>query len=166
MKRHEKEGAAMILAHENIVPGQGHEAGRRLLEKLYRQHTGKPLPPIVYTPLGKPVFEQGDLHFSITHTPNHVFCVLSDRPVGIDAEELSRAINPRLAEKLLSPSEKTQYDGAQDQNLALLTFWVLKEAQGKCRGEGLQLWPRHTNFFLNDPRVRQLHGCLLAVVEE
>ena len=156
----------MILAHENIAPGQGHEAGRRLLEKLYRQHTGNSLPPIVHTPLGKPVFAQGDLHFSITHTPNHVFCALSDRPVGIDAEELSRKINPRLADKLLSFTEKEQYDSAADQNLALLTFWVLKEAQGKCSAEGLQLWPRHTDFSLNDPRVQQLHGCLLAIVEE
>lgn len=155
----------MILAHEHITPGQGHEAGRRLLEELYLQHTGKPLPPIVYTELGKPVFAEEDLHFSITHTPNHVFCVLSERPVGVDAEELSRQVDPLLADKLLSVSEKAQYQAAEDKNMALLTFWVLKEAQGKCSGKGMQLWPRHTAFSLDDVRVQQKDGCLLAIIE-
>lgn len=156
----------MILAHAKIAPGEGHKTGRALLERLYRQKTGKPLPPIEKTVLGKPYFAQEDLHFSITHTDAHVFCVLSDRPVGIDAEELTRRIAPRLADKLLSPSEKARYEGASDKNRALLTFWVLKEAQGKCSGKGLQLWPNHTDFSLDDPRVQQLHGCLVAIIEE
>lgn len=156
----------MLLAHENITPGQGHEAGRRLLGQLYRQYTGAAMPAIAVSPLGKPVFTESDLHFSITHTKNHVFCVLSDKPVGIDAEELTRVVEPRLAQKLLSPSEKAQYDAAVDQNRALLTFWVLKEALGKCTGQGLQLWPNHTGFSLDDPRVTEKNGCLVAVIEE
>lgn len=156
----------MILAHAEIVPGEGHKAGRQLLQQLYRQQTGKPQPPVERTVLGKPFFAESDLHFSITHTPNHAFCVLSDRPVGIDAEELTRRIDPRLADKLLSSSEKEQYEKASDKNRALLTFWVLKEAQGKCSGKGLQLWPKHTDFSLDDPRVQQLHGCLVAIIEE
>ena len=156
----------MVLAHENIAPGQGHAVGRRLLEQLYRQQTGQPMPPIVTTHLGKPVFAEGSLHFSISHTPNHVFCALSDRKIGIDAEELTRVIKPQLAEKFLSPEEKAQYDAAADKNRALLTFWVLKEAAGKLRGEGLQLWPNHTRFSLNDPRVTEQSGCLVAVIEE
>lgn len=155
-----------MLAHAMISPGQGHEAGRKLLEQLYLQQTGKSLPPVERTALGKPFFAQGDLHFSITHTPNHTFCVLSDRPVGIDAEELDRRIDPRLADKLLSAPEKAQYEKASDKNRALLTFWVLKEAQGKCSGKGMQLWPNHTDFSLDDPRVQQLHGCLVAIIEE
>ena len=156
----------MVLAHENITPGQGHAVGRQLLEQLYRQQTGQPMPPIVTTALGKPVFAEGDLHFSITHTKNHVFCALSHRKIGIDAEELTRVINPRLAEKLLSPQEREQYTAATDKNRALLTFWVLKEAAGKQTGEGLQLWPNHTNFSLDDPRVSQCYDCLLAVIED
>ena len=156
----------MFLAHEEILPGQGHKAGRRLLRQLYEQHVGTPMPPVVTASLGKPVFAEGDLHFSITHTKSHAFCVLSQNEVGIDAEELTRTINPRLAEKLLSPSEKAQYDRAQDQNRALLTFWVLKEAWGKCMGKGLQLWPNHTEFSLNDPRVTEQNGCLVAVIEK
>ncbi len=156
----------MILAHADIQPGQGHREGRRLLGQLYREYTGQEMPPIACTPLGKPYFTEGSLQFSITHTDHHVFCAISDRPIGIDAEELTRSINPRLAEKLLSPAEKLRYHAAPDKARALLTFWVLKEARGKLEGKGMQLWPNHTDFFPEDPRVREMNGCLVAVIED
>ena len=137
-------------------------AGLCLLEKLY----GAPLPEIARTPLGKPYFPGEELHFSISHTKNYVFCAVAERPIGIDAEELGRDIRLSLAEKFLSAGEFTQFQNAPDKARALLTFWVLKEAAGKCSGEGLQLWPNHTDFSLDDPRVREMDGCLVAVVEE
>lgn len=156
----------MLLAHAEIQPGQGHAMGRSLLAQLYRQHTGNSMPEIATTKLGKPYFTESDLHFSITHTDHHVFCALSERPIGIDAEEITRVLKPALAEKLLSPEEKAQFDAAADQQKALLTFWVLKEAQGKLEGKGMQLWPNHTHFSLDDPRVSVMHNCLLAIIED
>ena len=155
----------IALGHTPIAPGEGHEAGRALLAQMYRQHRGFDMPEIVLEERGKPRFVEDPIHFSITHTRHHVFCAISDRPIGIDAEELDRTIDLRLAGKVLSPMEKAQFDAAADKRLALLTFWVLKEAAGKCTGEGLQLWPSHTDFSLNDSRVRELDGCLVAVVE-
>ena len=105
------------------------------------------------------------MHFSISHTKNYVFCALGENPIGIDAEELDRDIRLALAEKFLSAGEYAQFQNAPDQRRALLTFWVLKEAAGKCTGEGLQLWPNHTDFSLDDPRVQELDGCLVAVIE-
>ena len=95
-----------------------------------------------------------------------VFCALSERRIGIDAEELERQIDLRLADKILSPREKEQYDAAPDKHLALLTFWVLKEAAAKCSGEGLRGYPRNTDFSLDDKAVTVRDGCLLAVIEE
>ena len=118
------------------------------------------------TDRGKPYFAEGNLHFSITHTPHHAFCALSENNVGIDAEELDRDINLKLAEKILSPEEKEQYHAASDKRTALLTFWVLKEAAAKLSGEGLKGYPNHTCFSLDDPRVTQIDGCLVAVLEE
>jgi phosphopantetheinyl transferase len=154
----------MLLAHAEIQPGQGHAVGRSLLAQLYRQHTGNPMPEIATTKLGKPYFIESDLHFSITHTDHHVFCALSERPIGIDAEEITRALKPALAEKLLSPEEKAQFDAAADQQKALLTFWVLKEAEAKRTGKGIGLHPRHTDFALPDARVFETDGCILAVI--
>ena len=144
----------------------GHEAGRLLLARLYREETGDDLPPIAVTERGKPYFETSSLHFSISHTKKHAFCVLSDRNVGIDAEEKDRNIDLRLADKILSPMEKAQFDADEDKRLALLTFWVLKEAAAKCSGEGLRGYPSHTNFSLDDPGVTEMDNCLVAVVKE
>lgn len=156
----------MMLASCSLEGITGHEAGRMLLETLYREATGEALPPIGKLPGGKPVFETGPWHFSITHTPRHAFCALSKHNIGIDAEEADRRINLRLAEKILSPGEKAQFGTAADQRKALLTFWVLKEAEAKLTGKGIRGFPNHTNFSLDDPRVTEKDGCILAVMEE
>lgn len=142
----------------------GHEAGRQLLRRLYREETGEPLPLILTTPRGKPYFENSPWHFSISHTQFHAFCVLSKENVAIDAEELSRKVELRLAEKILSPREKAQFDAAPDKQRALLAFWVLKEAALKLSGEGLRGYPIHTDFSLDDPRLMEWNGCLVAIL--
>ena len=143
----------------------GHEAGRELLKMLYFEQTGKALPPILVTDRGKPYFEDSPLHFSISHTQYHAFCAISEHNIGIDAEETDRNINVKLAEKILSPTEKAQFHAAPDKRLALLKFWVLKEAAAKLSGEGLRGYPNHTDFSLDDPRVTEIDGCLVAVLE-
>ena len=155
----------MRIAHCPLDGLSGHEAGRKLLAELYRQETGSGLPEIQTTDRGKPYFPDSNLHFSISHTPKHAFCVLSEHNVGIDAEEQDRNINLRLSDRILSPAEKAQYKAAPDPRSALLTFWVLKEAAAKLSGEGLKGYPNHTDFSLDDPRVTQIDGCIVAVLE-
>ena len=155
-----------MLASAPIAPGKGHEAGRLLLSQLYRQATGEEMPPVLHSPMGKPYFADSPWHFSISHTKRRVFCALSECPIGIDAEELDRDINLGLAEKILSPAEKAQFDTAPDKRLALLTFWVLKEARAKLTGQGLRGYPKNTDFSLSDPRVTVRNDCLLAILEE
>lgn len=157
--------AELYLAGREIASGEGHRAGRELLAALYRQNAGGECPPIALGERGKPCFTEGGWHFSITHTKKHAFCALAKHPVGIDAEELDRKIDLRLAEKLLSPGEKAQFDAAEDKRLALLTFWVLKEATAKLTGEGLNGYPNKTDFRLDDLRVQRKDGCLLAVLQ-
>lgn len=143
-------------------------AGRLLLAQMYEELTGQEMPPIEKMPRGKPYFADSDLHFSITHTKTRVFCALSDAPVGLDAEDLSRRVSPALAEKILSPREYEQYAAIpeDERNEALLRFWVLKEAEVKCSGLGLRGYPNHTDFDLDDPRVQEIDGCLVAVILE
>ena len=155
----------MVLKAAVIGQEGGHRAGRQLLRKMYEETFGKAMPEILVTERGKPYFQDSPVHFSISHTKKHVFCVLSDRPVGIDAEEISRDIRPELAEKILSASEKTQYEQAENRKEALLRFWVLKEAAAKCTGEGLRGYPNHTAFSLDDPRVFQMNDCFVAIIE-
>ena len=157
----------MKLAFCQLQAETGHAAGRRLLKQLYEEETGLPLPEIAVTSRGKPYFTDSPWHFSITHTRHYAFCALSQNPIGIDAEELDRDINLRLAERILSPEEFAQYEKAEDKRLALLTFWVLKEAQAKLTGEGLRGYPsKNTNLSLTDSRVFVKNNCLLAIMED
>ena len=150
----------------------GHEAGLALLAALYREETGLDLPPIAIAAGGKPYFPDSGWHFSVSHTPRRAFCALSRREIGIDAEELDRNVNLALAEKILSPNEKAQFDAAPDKRRALLTFWVLKEARVKRTGEidpqvvevCREYLPK-TTCSLDDPRVTEMDGCLVAVIE-
>lgn len=154
------------LLGQQLGEADGHTVAYQLLEKLWQEETGKPFPTIARTEKGKPYFLGEKLHFSITHTKTCAFCALSDRPVGIDAEPLTRKIKPAHAQKLLSPEEYMQYENAADPNRALLTFWVLKEAEAKCTGEGIRIHPTHTTFSLTDARVQEMMDCLVAVIQE
>ena len=156
----------IFMDSREINGRKGHEAGRELLADLYRRVTGEHLPPIAIADRGKPYFPDSAWHFSISHTKGHVFCALADCPIGIDAEELTRKIDLRLADKVLSPTEREEFEAAPDKKRALLTFWVLKEAAAKLTGEGLRGYPNHTAFSLSDPRVKEQDGCLVAVLTE
>lgn len=155
----------VLLAGEPLRGRTGHQAGRELLEQLYWQQFQKPLPEIARKEGGKPYFPGENIHFSITHTHRHVFCALSCRSVGIDAEELDRPVKLQLAKHILSAGEFRQYQQAADPQRALLTFWVLKEAAAKQTGRGIRGYPNDTDFSLADPRVQELQGCLVAVIE-
>ena len=151
----------MRLAWQRLESRNGHEAGRQLLAELYRAETGQDLPRIAVTVQGKPYFPDTPWHFSISHTENHVFCALSERNIGIDAEEADRPIDPRLAERLLSPGELEKFDNSREM---LLKFWVLKEAYAKLTGRGLGNYLGQTDF---DPETAQIiDGCYVAVLEE
>ena len=156
----------MILGSCELLGRAGHDGGRELLAKLYREATGENLPEIAVTERGKPYFADSQWHFSISHTKNHVFCALSQSNVGLDAEETDRQVNLRLAEKILSETEMARFEGASDKSAALLKLWVLKEASVKLTGEGLRGYPNHTDFSPDDPRVTEMDGCYVAVLEE
>lgn len=152
----------MLVGSALIGDRSPHEAGRQLLRRLY----GKPLPEIRVTDRGKPYFADSPVHFSISHTAGRVFCVLSENPVGIDAEAVTRDIRLELADKILSATEQALYRQAADKRDALLRFWVLKEASVKCTGEGLKGYPNHTAFSPDDPRIQVMDGCYVAIIEE
>lgn len=156
----------MRIAYRRLEGRDGHEAGRELLAELYRQETGQALPEIRVTERGKPFFPEGGRFFSVSHTKNHVFCCLSRKNVGIDAEETDRQVRPGLAERILSQAEAARYQASPEPREALLRLWVLKEAYAKLTGRGLGEYLRRTDFDPDDPRVTQIDGCYVAVLEE
>lgn len=156
----------MLLRCQLLEGASGYDAGRRLLAQMYREMTGNEIPEILLADRGKPYFADGSAHFSISHTKRRVFCVISDKPVGIDAEETDRDIDLQLADKILSENEKRRYEAALDKRQMLLRFWVLKEALAKVSGEGLRGYPNKTDCDPFDPRITETDGCFVAVVQE
>ena len=153
----------MFLLWEALYGRDGHSVGRELLAKLYALATGEELPSIAVTSRGKPYFPDSDWHFSISHTDHFVFCALSESNIGLDAEEKGRKVTPAMLEKFTSDTEKSRL-GADPQD-AFLRLWVLKEAAAKLTGEGLRGYPNHTDFSPDDPRVTEMDGCIVALVE-
>ena len=160
------EESNIMLTHSQLNGRTGHEVGRELLARLYREATGEALPPIAITSRGKPYFSDSPWHFSISHTKHHAFCALAKCPVGIDAEEQNRVVHLKLADKVLSESEKLCFQQYEDKNDAFLRLWVLKEASVKLSGEGLTGYPNHTDFSPDDPRIQIIDGCYVAVLTE
>lgn len=155
----------MELIWKKLDNEDSHSAGRQLLEQLYRQVTGCAMPPIAVTDRGKPYFTEGDWHFSISHTKNYVFCCLSRKNVGIDAEEMDRIVDPRLAQRYLSPAEKDRWQAEEDQNAALLRLWVQKEAYAKLTGFGIGNYLKTTDFDTKNSATLCINGCFVAVLE-
>ena len=155
----------MELVYRALQGRNGHTAGRELLAELYQKLTGEPIPPIETTPRGKPYFVGSSWHFSISHTKNHVFCCLSQNPIGIDGEEMTRTVDPRLAQRYLSPTEQARLAKVPDPNAALLRLWVLKEAYAKLTGQGIGNYLKNTDFDHNDSRIREIGGCVVAILE-
>ena len=155
----------MYMDFRQLDGRSGHEAGQELLAQMYQKFAGGALPDICVTPQGKPYFPDSPHHFSISHTKRRVCCVLANAPVGVDIEESDRQIDLRLADKILSPAERRRYDAAADRRKTLLRFWVLKEAYAKRTGRGWGNYLYQTDFDPDDPRVQEIDGCLVAVVE-
>ncbi len=156
----------MVISWQPLMGRSGHQAGRDLLARLYCETTGHPLPEIAVTDRGKPYFPRESLHFSISHTRDAAFCCLSQHPVGMDAEPVTRQIDPRLAKKILSPTEHAAYLAAEDKNAALLRLWVLKESYAKLTGRGWGSYLYETDFHPDDPRIQMIHGHYVAVLQE
>ena len=151
----------MKLSWARLEGRDGHEVGRRLLAELVGE-----LPPIAVTDRGKPYFVGEKLHFSISHTKNHAFCVVSINNVGIDAEETDRQIDLRIGERYLSESEKARSQNAADPQAALLRLWVLKESYAKLTGRGWGNYLKDTDFDPEDERIQLIDGCYVAVLED
>ena len=151
----------MKLIWARLDGRDGHEVGRELLRELVGE-----CPEIAVTDRGKPYFVDFPLRFSISHSKNHAFCAVSDKNIGIDAEEMDRQIDSRIAERYLSEAEKARLQNAADPRAALLRLWVLKESYAKLTGRGWGNYLKSTDFDPNDQRIQEIDGCYVAVLEE
>lgn len=92
-----------------------------------------------YTQQGKPYIlrpEQGidetpPVHFSISHSRNHVMCVVSDAVIGCDIEhaDIEKTDCLALARRFFCDEERRM---VEDDKSAFYRLWTQKEAYCKC----------------------------------
>ncbi len=86
------------------------------------------LPELIYGSKGKPEFARHpDVQFSISHTGGAALVGLSEKPLGVDVEQI-RPLNPRVQQRLAASGETAEqyYEN-----------WVRYEAAVKRRGGGV-----------------------------
>ena len=134
----------MMLFCTPLESKSGTEAVYALLEHAFRINYGVNLPEIMKTPRGKPYFPSfPEVHFSLSHTKTHVFCALSDSPVGCDIESPRQISQPALR-FFSSPEELDLFEP--------LDLWVLKESYVKLFGQTIASI-RKLRFSLHGQRI-------------
>lgn len=105
-----------------------------LLSVLRREYGLEVLPKIAEGPNGKPFFpERPEIHFSLSHSAGHILCAVASEPLGVDIE-YRRSLQPGLSERIMSESERRDFDFFQ--------LWTLRESFFKLTGDGGTLSPR------------------------
>ena len=112
---------------------------------------------------GKPTLEPSGeaIGFSISHTDGLVGVLLSsNRSCGVDIESLSRHVDvQKLAARSCSLVEREwlNHHDLNDQSVAFLKLWTLKEAYLKATGLGISVPLNQLSFRFNDGiRLRDL----------
>lgn len=119
-------GQSSDCTDDNAVSGS--RRSRALFQKMIREHLALPEKTVILRSAGGKPFFAGypEISFSITHTGSVWLCAVAGRPVGIDAEFLTRRISDpvELAERFLHPQETAwiangSLSGVRDQTLLL-----------------------------------------------
>lgn len=89
--------------------------------------------------LGKPYLaSHPHLYFNVSHTGSRCICAVSDRPVGVDLEEVRAIRHEKLAKRYFKEEELEAYYSLGGDEDAFFTLWTRKEAFGKLTGYGLR----------------------------
>ncbi|MBP3482728.1 MAG: 4'-phosphopantetheinyl transferase superfamily protein [Alistipes sp.] len=102
--------------------------------RIVRRELGEDV-RISYSAAGAPVIENGNLYIGVSHSPDFVAVIISERRCAVDAERLSRDFG-RVADRYIAPCERLLSD---DERLAA-ALWCAKETMYKYSGRrGLNL---------------------------
>ena len=123
-----------------------HELGQRqcaaayllLCEGLRTEYGIDSHPRLVYERDGKPLLaDHPGIHFNMSHCKSAVVCALSDRPVGVDVEQI-RNYNESLVRYTMNEQEIKLIEESVRPDVAFIRLWTMKEAKLKRLGSGIR----------------------------
>lgn len=86
---------------------------------------------------GKPfLVDYPRIHFNFSHCAKAAACIVSDRPVGIDVEEIA-PVDWEVARRVLSAAELDDVRSSDEPNVSFARYWTKKEALVKLTGDGI-----------------------------
>ena len=110
----------------------------RLLALALKKSGINELPQARFEAMGKPVFADSRLHFSLSHSENIAAALLSDSPCAVDVEIIRDTVNNKLRDRCMNEQEKAAGCG-------FFECWTKKECLGKLSGRGIPSRPSETD---------------------
>ena len=94
-------------------------------------------PLFEYNEHGKPsIIGHPEIFFNLSHCKEAVLCAISDEPVGVDVESV-RSFNESLVRYTMNDDEVRRIESSEDQAVAFIRLWTMKEAALKLKGTGI-----------------------------
>lgn len=122
-----------------------HELGKRLCVLAYQLlkrglaevYGIRENPVFEYNEHGKPkIVGHPEIFFNLSHCKEAAICVVSDQPVGVDVESV-RSFNESLVRYTMNETEIKEIESAEDQAIAFIRLWTMKESALKLIGTGI-----------------------------
>ena len=122
-----------------------HELGKRLCVLAYQLlkrglaevYGIRENPVFEYNEHGKPmIVGHPEIFFNLSHCKEAAICVVSDQPVGVDVESV-RSFNESLVRYTMNEAEVKGIESAEDQAVAFIRLWTMKESALKLIGTGI-----------------------------
>ena len=122
-----------------------HELGKRLCVLAYQLlkrglaevYGIRENPVFEYNEHGKPmIVGHPEIFFNLSHCKEAAICVVSDQPVGVDVESV-RSFNESLVRYTMNDAEVKEIESAEDQAVAFIRLWTMKESALKLIGTGI-----------------------------
>lgn len=110
-----------------------------LLKELLAEEYGLESNPIFdYGKHGKPVLRgYPKIHFNLSHCHKGILCVVDNRAVGCDIEEIPKQLDMDLCRYCFNDGEIEQILTSGNPNAEFASLWTRKESLLKLTGEGL-----------------------------
>lgn len=89
--------------------------------------------------LGKPYLPEGP-YFNLSHSGDKVVLLVSDRPSGVDIEQIS-PWSRAVARRVFTQKEQAWLNAHEEEDSAFFRLWTAKEAVMKALGLGFRLHP-------------------------
>ena len=110
--------------------------GYLMLLYALRQRCGTGHVDLKFGEHGKPYLESPKVYFNISHCKKGCVCVVSDREIGVDIQEI-RPYSQRLAERVCCENELVLLEKSDDKAAEFAKIWAMKESYVKMDGRGI-----------------------------